>query len=206
MIGLILEKTAVHFFLTLVSLMLAMAIALPLAVTLTRTRHQRLAKTVLRLCELIQTIPGLAMLASIVVFLAATGYFPITGPLPAIATLVLYALAPILTSTYTGIRQISPALIEVGQGMGMTPRQVLFMVEIPTSIPMIAAGVRIAAVWTVGMATLTSLVGAGGLGDLIMQGLRTLQPMLVLAGTIPALLLALFYEWSVSRIEKWLVN
>ena len=95
-------------------------------------------------------------------------------------------------------------MVEVATGLGMTPKQVLFWVEVPTAIPTILAGVRISAVWTIGMATLTSLVGSGGLGDLIMQGLRSMRPGLVMAGTLPALGLALLFELGFSRLEKWL--
>lgn len=202
---LIFEKVAEHLFLALSALFIALFIALPLAFVFSRTRHKSLALATIRLAEIVQTIPGLAMLAVIVIFLSSITA-PATGVLPAIIALTLYALAPILTNTYTGIRQISPALIEVARGMGMTSRQVLYIVEVPQALPMMMAGARIAGVWTIGMATLTSLVGAGGLGDLIMQGLRSMQPTLVLAGTIPAVLLALFFEWSMTRLEVWLTN
>ena len=86
----------------------------------------------------------------------------------------------------------------------MTSKQILFLVEIPTAIPFIMAGIRISAVWTIGMATLTSIIGSGGLGDLIMQGLRSMHVDLVLAGTIPAALLAIIFEVALTRIEKWL--
>lgn len=200
---LILQKVAEHLFLTLSALFIALVIALPLAFVCSRTRFKRLALATIHSAEIVQTIPGLAMLAVIIVFLSSISA-PATGVLPAIIALTFYGIAPILTNTYTGIRQISPALIEVAQGMGMTNRQVLYMVKIPQALPMMMSGARIAAVWTIGMATLTSLVGAGGLGDLIMQGLRSMQPKLVLAGTIPAALLALSFERGMTYLEKWL--
>lgn len=203
MIVTILQKSAEHLFLALSALLLALAISLPLAFLFSRTRFQKIAVFSIRFAELIQTIPGLALLAVIVVVLSTIGA-PATGVLPGIIALTVYAIAPILTSTYTGIRQISPSLIEAAQGMGMTNRQILLHVEIPQALSTMMAGARIAAVMTIGTATLASLVGAGGLGDLIVQGLRSMQPNLVLAGTIPAALLALYFEWAMTRLEKWL--
>jgi len=117
---------------------------------------------------------------------------------------VLYALLPILRNTYTGIRQVDPAIIEVATGMGMKPRQVLFSVELPLSLPFIMAGIRIAMVWTIGIATLCGLIGAGGLGDLILKGLRSIKMDYLLAGTLPAALLALVSDWILGWLEKWL--
>ena len=120
--------------------------------------------------------------------------------LPALIVLVLYALLPILSNTYTGLLQVSPNVKNVANAMGMTPRQVLFYVEIPLSLPILINGVRIAMVTTIGMVTLTSLVGSGGLGDLIVQGLRTMQMGLVLAGTLPAAILAIFFDIVLTKV------
>jgi len=203
----IFQKTIEHLFITLGALFIALLIALPLGAYLTRSPYQRLALWIVRGVGLIQTLPGLAMIASIVVLLASLPSslnIPATGYLPGVLGLSLYAISPILTNTYTGIKQVSLPMVEVARGLGMTPNQILFLVEVPTAIPTILAGMRISAVWTIGMATLTSLVGSGGLGDLIMQGLRSMRPGLVMAGTIPALALALLFEWGFSRLEHWL--
>ena len=122
----------------------------------------------------------------------------------AIIVLTLYSLLPILSNTYMGIKQVDSTMKDIAKGLGMTPRQILFSVELPLSFPLIITGIKISLVWTIGMATLTSLIGSGGLGDLIMQGLRSMQIDLILAGTIPAAILAMFFDWLLSIIEKWL--
>lgn len=209
--------TVEHLFLTVVSLGLAAAVAIPVGVMLARTRHQRVSSGVLGAAALFQTIPSLAMLAlMLVLFLLINhlwggaqwyeegGLLPTVGVLPAIAALVLYALLPILRNTYTGIRQVDPAVIEVATAMGMTRRQVLLKIELPLALPVIMSGVRISAVWTIGVATLCALVGAGGLGDLIMIGLRSYKIDYLIAGTIPAALLALVFDGTMSLLERWL--
>ncbi len=203
-----LSKTLEHLELTFISLFFALLIALPLGIYLARSKSPRFAAIVMRLVALIQTIPGLALLALLVVLLALVRpvvHLPTTGVLPAIIVLVLYALLPILSNTYTGIKQVNPTMVEVAWAMGMKSRQVLFWVEIPLSLPVLMNGIRIALVWTIGMVTLTSLVGSGGLGDLIVQGLRTMQLDLVLAGTIPAALLAIIFDWILEKTGKWIL-
>ncbi len=200
-------KTWEHVRLTLFVLFLAIFVAVPLGAILARSRFEKLSVLIVRLATLVQTIPGLAMLSLIVVLLAglrSVVVLPITGVIPALIALYAYAILPILTSTYTGLKQVNPAMIEVAQGMGMTGRQILLWVQLPSSIPVIISGIRISAVWTLSMATLTSLVGSGGLGDLIMQGLRSMQWNLVIGGTISLSCLAIVLEWSFSKMEKWL--
>ena len=200
-------KTWEHLRLTVCALLLAIFIAVPLGTVLARDRFQRFSVIMIRLAMLIQTIPGLAMLSLIVISLAwARTFFvlPITGVIPALIALTTYAILPILTSTYTGIRQVSSTMVEVAKGMGMTNRQILFQVQLPSSISVVISGIRISAVWTLSMATLTSLVGSGGLGDLIMQGLRSMQWNLVIGGTIPLSCLAVLFEWGFSKMEVWL--
>ncbi|WP_420421635.1 ABC transporter permease [Simkania sp.] len=196
-----------HLELTFISLFFAMLIAIPLGIYLTRLKSERVASGIMRLTAMIQTIPGLALIALIVVTLAvmrAILPLPTTGFLPSAIVLVLYALMPILINTYTGIKQVSPSLKMVARSMGMTYRQIFFYVELPLSLPVLLTGVRIAFVTTVGMVTLTSLVGSGGLGDLIVQGLRTIQVDLVLAGTIPAALLAIIFDMGLLKLGRYL--
>ncbi len=203
----IIEKMVQHLFVSMAALFLALCIALPLGFWLSHNKNEKMTLFVIRSASLIQTMPGLAMIALIVVALVAIRELipvPTTGYLPGIIALSLYAISPILTNTYTGIKQTSPTMIDVAKGLGMTSRQTLFMVQIPHAIPTIMAGIRIAGVWTIGMCTLTSLVGSGGLGDFILQGLRSMNAKMVFAGTIPAAILAIFFEWGMSAIEKWL--
>lgn len=208
LLPIILTKTLEHLELTFVSLFFALLISLPLGVYLARSKSPKFAALIMRTVALIQTIPGLALIALIVVLLALLHpylHLPTTGVLPAIIVLVLYALLPILSNTYTGIKQVNPTMVEVAYAMGMRSMQVLFWVELPFSLPVLMGGIRIALVWTIGMVTLTSLVGSGGLGDLIVQGLRTMQLDLVLAGTIPAALLAIIFDWILEKTGKWIM-
>jgi osmoprotectant transport system permease protein len=198
-----LQRTYEHIYLTFLALVIAIVIALPLGIYLTRTRWPRLASVVMGVVGVIQTVPTLALLALVVLIFALIA-LPTIGTLPALVVLVLYALLPILRNTYTAIRQVDSSIIEVATGMGMTPNQILFSVELPLSLPVIMAGIRISTVWTIGIATLCGLIGAGGLGDLIMKGLRSIQIDYLLAGTLPAAILALIFDGILSRLEKWL--
>jgi len=198
-----LERTYEHVYLTFLTVVIAVAIALPLGVYLCRTRWPKLAAVIMSVAGVIQTVPGLALLALIVLLFAVIS-LPTIGVLPALVALVLYALLPILRNTYTAIRQVDPAIIEVATGMGMKPLEILFSVELPLALPVIMAGIRIATVWTIGIATLCGLIGAGGLGDLIIKGLRSIQIDYLLAGTLPAAALALACDGILAGIERWL--
>lgn len=200
-------KTYEHLQLTFYSISIAIVIAVPLGVFLGRTRYKKIAVIILKITSILQTIPGLALIALIVVILVFVRKFlpvPATGFLPAIIVLSLYALLPILTNTCAGIKQVDPTMKDIAKGLGMTNKQILFSVELPLSLPLIFAGIRISLVWTIGMATLTSLVGSGGLGDLIMQGLRSMQIDLILAGTIPAAFLVIIFDFLLSFLSRWL--
>ncbi len=199
----ILARTHEHIFLTFFAMLIATAIALPLGILLARCRANMVVGSVMVLAAVVQTIPSLALIAFIVLLFALM-HFHTIGVIPALTALVLYALLPILRNTYTGIRQVDPAVIEVASGLGMKPRQILFSVELPLSLPVIMAGIRIATVWTIGVATLCTLIGAGGLGDLIMRGLRSIQMDYLIAGTVPAAILAILFDWALGRLERWL--
>ncbi|MBN2478874.1 MAG: ABC transporter permease [Parachlamydiales bacterium] len=203
----ILIKMFQHLQLCFYSLFIAILIAVPLGIFLARLKSKIFSSIILRSAAILQTIPGIALIALIVAILVFIRSFfentPATGFLPAIIVLSLYALLPILSNTYSGIKQVDPTMKDVAKGLGMTSRQILFSVELPLSLSLIIAGIRISLVWTVGMATLTSLVGSGGLGDLIMQGLRSMQIQLILAGTIPAAFLALIFDWLLSFFDRW---
>lgn len=206
----IMARTYEHIYLTVVALAIAVAIALPLGILLTRCKIKAVVSTVMGGAGVIQTIPALALIALMVVILYALGELfdfltiPSIGVFPAVVALVLYALLPILRNTYTSINQVDPTIKEVARGMGMTRFQILFQVELPMSLPVIVAGIRISTVWTIGIATLAGLIGAGGLGDLIIKGLRNFNMELLVAGTIPAAMLALVFDGLISVVEKWL--
>jgi len=205
-----LQSTREHMVLTLISMLIACAIAIPLGIMLARCRSKVLVNTAMGLVSIIQPIPSLALVAMTVVLFHLINEFlgirvlATLGTAPALVALIAYALLPILRNTYTGIRQVDPAVVEVATGMGMTCRQILFQVQLPLALPFIMAGVRISTVWTIGVATLVSLVGAGGLGDLIFRGLSNYRISLILAGAAPAAALALIFDWLIGRLEKWL--
>jgi osmoprotectant transport system permease protein len=181
-----------HIQLTLVALFIGNLIALPLGILLTRKR--KLAEAVIGITSVFQTIPSLALLGFMIPFFGI-------GFGPAIVALSIYALLPILRNTYTGILGVSQAVVDAGTGMGMTSRQVLFMIEIPLALPIIMAGIRTATVMVIGVATLAALVGAGGLGDIIFRGIAMARQDLILAGAIPAALLSMIFDYILKRIE-----
>lgn len=199
----ILKRGYEHVYLVFLAMVLAVMIALPIGIYLTRCRWPKLVALILEVVGIIQTVPSLALIAFIVVIFAIIS-LPTIGTVPALVALVLYALLPILRNTYTGIQQVDRSIIEVATGMGMKPHQILFSVELPLSLPVIMTGIRIAAVWTIGVATLCGLIGAGGLGDLIIKGLRSMQLDYLLAGTLPAAAMAILFDWLLSSLEKWL--
>ena len=182
-----------HVLLSAIAMSIAIVIAVPLGVVL--TRYRKLAEPIIGIAAIIQTIPSLALLGSMLPIFGI-------GKLPAIIALTLYALLPILRNTYTGILGVDPTLVDAGRGMGMTSRQILWMVELPLSLPVIMAGVRTATVLTIGVAALATFIGAGGLGDLINRGLRIADKNLILAGAIPAAMLAIVFDWLLRKVEK----
>lgn len=188
----IMTATWEHIQLTLVALFIGNLIALPLGILLTRKR--KIADTVIGITSVFQTIPSLALLGFMIPFFGI-------GFGPAIVALSIYALLPILRNTYTGILGVNQAVVDAGIGMGMTSRQVLFMIEIPLALPIIMAGIRTATVMVIGVATLAALVGAGGLGDIIFRGIAMARQDLILAGAIPAALLSIIFDYILKRIE-----
>jgi osmoprotectant transport system permease protein len=185
---------AAHLQLSLAGLGLALAVSLPLGIA--ASHRPRLAAAALGSASVIQTIPSLALLAIMVPLLAAIGF------LPAWIALTLYAALPILRNTVTGIAGVDPALREAARGVGMTPGQQLRRVELPLALPVIVAGVRTAAVWTVGTATLSTPVGAASLGNLIFAGLQTRNEALVVVGCVGAALLALGLDQTIGLLER----
>jgi osmoprotectant transport system permease protein len=192
----ILALTGEHLVLVLLSTLIAVAIGVPLGVAL--TRRPRLAKPVLGFANVVQTIPSLALFGFLIPMPLIGGI----GARTAIAALVVYALLPILQNTYTGILSVDPAVIEAATGIGMTPRQRLRSVELPLALPVVLAGVRIATVVSIGLATIAAAIGAGGLGVLIYRGVAIVDHRLILAGAVPAALLALSADAGLGFVEK----
>ncbi len=192
------EYLTAHLQLTLVALLLGIGLSVPLGVAATRIRW--LEQPILGVASIIQTMPGLALLAIMVPLLAALNLRSI-GFLPAIIALFLYSVLPILRNTVAGIGSVDPAYIEAAQGVGMTRSQQLWKVELPLSLPVIVAGIRTSTVWTVGMATLSTPVGAPSLGNYIFTGLQTRNYTAVMVGCISAALLALSLDSLVRGLE-----
>jgi len=188
-----------HLRLTLLALGLGVICSVPLGVWVTRSR--RAEPLVLALVSVIQTVPSLALLAFLVPTLALLGA-PSIGFLPALIGLFLYSLLPVLRNTVVGIAGVDPAVKEAALGVGMTPRQQLWQVELPLALPTIMAGVRTAAVWTVGTATLATPVGATSLGSFIFSGLQTRNTAAVLTGCIASAALALALDGLVRLLEQ----
>jgi osmoprotectant transport system permease protein len=197
-----------HLLLTLIALALGAAISVPLGIW--ATRNVRLEPAVLGVASIIQTIPGLALLAVMVPALAMLSGLTSTllgvelrsiGYLPAIIALTLYSILPMLRNTVTGIAGIDPAVIEAAQAVGMTDRQQLWRVELPLALPVIIAGFRTATVWVVGMATLSTPVGATSLGNYIFTGLQTRNYVAVLTGCVAAAVLALLLDGLIRWLE-----
>ena len=186
-----------HLWLTGAAMLFATAIAVPTGVWLTRS--PRWAKPVIAIANILQTIPSLAMFG----FLLPLPWLGDRAARIAIVALTAYALLPILRNTYAGILGIDPAVIEVAQALGLTGRQQLFKVELPLAASFILAGLRTATVTCVGIATIAAAVGAGGLGELIFRGVASVDNRLVLAGAIPAALLALVADGGLGLLERW---
>jgi osmoprotectant transport system permease protein len=185
-----------HLWLTLTAMLLAASIGLPLGVLL--TRKERLARPILAFANILQTIPSLALFG----LLLPVPWLGENAARLAILALTGYALLPILRNTYAGIRSVDPALEDVAEALGMTSFQCLTKLELPLAASVILAGLRTATVTCVGVATIAAAIGAGGLGELIFRGVASVDNGLVLAGAIPAALLALAADATLALAEK----
>ena len=188
------QKVLEHLALSALAMAIAILIGVPTGILI--HRHRAAVPLVLGATEVIQTIPSLAMLA----FLFAV--YGILGMTPAVTALVLYALLPIVVNTFTGLKELSPEIIEAADGVGMSGRQRLWMVELPLALPMIVAGIRTSTVWTIGIATLSTYIGAGGLGDFISRGLARNDPRLTLLGAVPAAMMAVVFSLGIRLVER----
>jgi osmoprotectant transport system permease protein len=192
----ILQATLEHIWLVGVTMAISVAIGVPLGILV--ARRPWLSKPILGIANVAETIPSLALLG----ILLPVPWLGARADRLAIAALTLYALLPIIRNTATGITGIDPAVREAARGMGMTARQILWQVELPLSLSTILAGVRVATVLTIGVATIAAAVGAGGLGEYIFRGLAMVNNALILAGAIPAALLALGADFLLGVLER----
>jgi osmoprotectant transport system permease protein len=192
----ILQSTADHLWLVVISMLLAIAIGVPLGILV--TRKPWLAKPILGSASIAETIPSLALFG----FLLPMPWLGARADRLAIAALILYALLPIIRNTVAGILGVDPSVREAARAMGMMDSQILFRVELPLSLPVLLAGIRVATVWTIGIATIAAAIGAGGLGEFIFRGLAMVDNNLILAGAIPAALLAIAADILIGAFER----
>ena len=192
----IMDLTLEHLVLVGISMGIAIAIAMPAGILL--TRRAPLQRWVLGFANVMQTVPSLALFGFLIPLPLIGGI----GKHTAIIALVLYALLPVLRNTLTGILSVDPAIRESAVAMGMTGRQLLFEVELPLAARTILAGVRVATVTTVGTATIAAAIGGGGLGVFIFRGLASVDSTLILAGAVPAALMALLADGGLGWVEK----
>jgi len=192
----ILDTTLDHLILVLIAMFLAIAIGVPLGMFIV---HRPALRTLaLGVASILQTIPSLALFG----FLIPIPFIGGIGRRTAIVALVLYALLPILRNTYVGLTGIDPAVLEAAEAMGMTNAQILWRVRFPLALAVILAGIRTATVITIGVATIAAAIGAGGLGTFIFRGVAMVSDAVILAGAIPAALLAIFADLLLGLLER----
>lgn len=192
----ILQSTGEHLWLVVIAMVLAIAAGVPLGIAI--TRKPWLSKPILGSANVAETVPSLALFG----FLLPVPWLGARADRLAIAALAVYALLPIIRNTVAGIQGIDPGVREAARAMGMTDSQILLRVELPLSLPILLAGIRVATVWTIGIATIAAAVGAGGLGEFIFRGLAMVDNRVILAGAIPAAILALVADVVLGLFER----
>ncbi|MBF2215710.1 ABC transporter permease [Staphylococcus haemolyticus] len=194
--GMLLNKTVEHLYISIMALILAMIVAIPLGILL--SKKEKLSKVSLTIAGILQTIPTLAILALMIPLFGV-------GKVTAIIALFIYVLLPILNNTIVGVQNIDCNIVEAGRSMGMTNFQLMKDIELPLALPMVLSGIRLSSVYVISWAALASYVGAGGLGDLIFNGLALYEPEMIIVGTILVTLLALIVDLILAQIEKWII-
>jgi osmoprotectant transport system permease protein len=187
-----------HIWLVGISLMIAMFTGVPIGIIITKKKE--LAQKVIGGANVIMTIPSIALFGLMLPILAIVGHG--LGKVPAIIALVLYSLLPIIRNTYIAIKNVDPAIVDAGRGMGMSKWQLLREVEIPLAIPVILAGLKTAAVMNIGIAAIAAYIGAGGLGVFIQQGIARSHESMILAGALAVSLLAIIVDLGMSFLER----
>ncbi|WP_455258395.1 ABC transporter permease [Peptoniphilus asaccharolyticus] len=188
----IIAKSLEHLYIATLALCLGILFAVPIGILISKNRT--VAKIVMAVASVLQTIPSFALL-SIITIIGV-------GKLPAIIALFIYSLLPILRNTYLGITSVDPNSIDAAKGMGMTEKQILFKVKIPLALSVIMSGIRLSAVYVIAWTTLASYIGAGGLGDFIFNGLNNYIPPMIIWGTIPVSIMALLADFILGKVER----
>ncbi|MDM8214418.1 ABC transporter permease [Enterococcus hirae] len=194
--GYVFSQFVRHFLISIYGVLFAAILAIPLGILISRRR--KVAAWVIRLANIIQTVPSLAMVSILMIGLGL-------GVNVVIVTVFLYSLLPIISNTYTGMIQVDPGILDVGKGMGMTPWQRLYMIELPLSVSVIMAGIRNALVVAIGITAIGAFVGAGGLGDIIIRGTNATDgSAIILAGALPTAFMAIITDWILGHVERLL--
>lgn len=189
----VLQQFNRHFLISIYGVLLAAIVGIPLGILI--SRYKKLSASVIGIANVIQTIPSLAMLSILMLGLGL-------GVNTVIVTVFLYSILPILKNTYTGMQNVSPAVLDAGKGIGMTSWQRLVYVELPLSLSVIMAGIRNALVLAIGITAIGSFIGAGGLGDIIIRGTNaTNGGAIILAGALPTALMAIIADWILGFLE-----
>ncbi|OEK68784.1 choline ABC transporter permease [Staphylococcus equorum] len=194
--GQLISKTAEHFYISMIALLIAIVVAVPLGIILSKMK--RTSNIVLTIAGVLQTIPTLAVLAIMIPIFGV-------GKLPAIVALFIYVLLPILNNTVLGVKNIDNNIKEAGTSMGMTKLQLMKDIELPLALPLILGGIRLSSVYVISWATLASYVGAGGLGDFVFNGLNLYDPLMIVSAAVLVTILALVVDVLLSIVEKWAV-
>ena len=194
--------TVEHLWIVFIACGIAVILGVPLGIYISGRGKEQIADAVLYLAEIMMTVPSLALFGFLMFILAGLG-LPSIGYPPAIVALIIYAQLPILRNTYTAIRQVDPAMIEAGKGMGMSERQLLIKVKLPLAVPVIMAGLRTAIVMTIAIAAIAAVIGSGGLGEAIVWGLRSARADLIIVGGASVAILGLLTDTLLSRVERW---
>jgi osmoprotectant transport system permease protein len=192
-----------HLIIIGVAISIATVIGVIVGVFISVPGREALADTVLYFAEIIMTIPSMALFGLLMLILGGIGLSSI-GFLPAVIALIVYGQLPILRNTHVAIKSVDPHMIEAGKGMGMTPWQILFKVELPLALPVILAGLRNSIVLLIGIAAIAALIGAGGLGVPIFRGLRNARMDLIIIGGVTVSVFALLIDGFMSLLEKWI--
>ncbi len=194
-----------HFFLVIVSMATAGCVGVGLGIIMTRKGFDRFGSAIMAIVNIWQSIPSLGVIALAYGFLPLLGLSGI-GVVPALIALFFHAVAPIVRNTYAGIQSVSKDVIEAATGMGMTPNQILFRIEIPNALPVIMGGIRTATAIIVGSAPLACLIGGGGLGFWIFTGIALMDMGIMMAGAVPVALITMFFDALLARLETIVVS
>lgn len=192
-----------HLWISLVAIVISTALGITLGIYIAGQERERAADVILYIAEIMMTVPSLALFGLLMLLLSRIGLSAI-GFLPAVITLIVYGQLPIVRNTYTAIRQVDPAMIEAGKGMGMSESQLLLKVRLPLAFPVIMAGLRNAMVLIIGIGTIAALIGAGGLGVPIFRGLRNARMDLIITGGVSVSVLALLVDGIMALAERWM--